>query len=259
MRTSRGRHAANAPSSAECVGDPSLRDRMRPFLVSRPRAIHLLVVLLLVLFGVAVTTQVRATATDPLESLDEAELVGLLADLRQRETELHATRSELEQEIDELQDAATSQKAAREAAQRSAIQSQILAGMIPVTGPGMVLTVTQGDSELPASLFVTTLAELRNAGAEAIELNGIRITGRSWFGEGNGGVVLDDQLITSPFVWRALGDPPTLTAALGIRGGALAQLQAFGAGVATQEYAAMTIEVTATPDTMIWGEMVSTG
>ena len=259
MRKPKGKHASTpAVSNRGVDGAPRVRDRFRGLMTARPRPIHLLVVLLLVLFGVAVTTQVRATATDPLESLSEAELVGLLADLRQRETELRATRAQLQQQVDELQDAATSNEAAREAALRTSIQSQILAGMVPVEGPGLEFVVTQGEDPLPTSLFVTTLAELRNAGAEAIEVNGIRITGRSWFGEKNGYLLLDDQVIESPYFWRALGDPPTLAMALAIRGGAVTQLQAFGAQVVTRERPVMIIESTAPAQTMIWGESVPT-
>ena len=232
-----------------------VRDRFRSLLTAKPRPLHILMVIIFIVFGMAITTQIRATVANPLEGLSEDELVTLLADLQQREDELRATRSELQLQLGELQDAATSQQAARELAERSAIQSQILAGSIPVSGPGIILWVTPGDNAISASAFVSTVAELRNGGAEAIELNETRLNSTAWFGEENGKLLLNGVPLTMPYVWRAIGDPHTLEMALEIRGGVVDQLKAFGANVSLSESDEITIENVVQQPTPVWAEI----
>ncbi len=236
-RKQSGRHTEtkNSVNRAQAPRKGISAERLRHWFTGRPRPMHLLLVVIFVVFGVALTTQVRSRVAEPLAELNEEELVALLADLQTREDDLRVLRSDLQVQLAELQDAATSQQAAIESAEKAAVQAQIVAGTVPVEGPGVVVQVDPSSQDLPPSTFVTTLAELRNAGAEAIALNGIRLTGRSWFGAHPGAVVVDGLEIEAPYVWSVIGDPQTLSNALGIRGGATAQLKAYGASVVITE------------------------
>ncbi len=106
----------------------------------------------------------------------------------------------------------------------------------------------------PDSVFVTTLAELRNAGAEAVSLNGVRLAGRSWFGNDGDSIVADSQRLAPPFVWQAIGDPHTLSSALEIRGGASAQFRAYGATVSVFESSLIRIDATVQAKDPTWTE-----
>ena len=236
----RGRHQEEPPDHR------TPGERLRGIWTERPRPTHLLVMLLCLILGFALSTQIRSQNADRLAKLSEPELVSLLDGLEEREDQLRAARTDLREQVRELEDAATSAEAASEASRKALVDAQIIAGEIPVEGPGVVYRITAEPGTLPASLFVTTLAELRNAGAEAIELNGIRLSGRSWFGTDGGQIILDGALVDSPYVWTAIGDSHTLSTALDIRGGSSAQFRAYGAEVSLTE--TRLLEITSTAD-----------
>lgn len=217
---------------------------------------HVLAILLCVLLGFALSTQVRSQDADLIGRMDESDLVSLLADLEKREQDLLVANGELRSQIQELEDSANSAQAAQAAAAKANQDALIVAGAIPVEGPGVVLRVTEGEDQIPSSVFVTTMAELRNGGAEAIELNGVRLGGRSWFSAGNQGIVVDGQLLTSPYVWRAIGDSKTLLSAIEIRGGSAAQFRAYGATAEARESDSVVIESVIQPLESEWAQVV---
>jgi uncharacterized protein YlxW (UPF0749 family) len=80
-----------------------------------------------------------------------------------------------------------------------------------------------------SQVLFNVLEELRNAGAEAIEVNGVRLIASSYFSEDGDLVQVDGIPITSPFVWVAIGDPDTIQPALEIPGGAMPQVRSADA------------------------------
>ena len=46
----------------------------------------------------------------------------------------------------------------------------ILTGTVPATGPGVVITITDPDHKVTAALLLDALQELRDAGAEAVQI-----------------------------------------------------------------------------------------
>lgn len=198
----------------------------------RPRLIHALFFIMLLIVGLAATTTVRSHNADPLANLSEEQLITLLGDLQLREDELRSERRELQTQLEELTEAADAHQAAQAATQKTVWRAEVAAGVVAVEGPGIMIVGSNLTQVLPTNLFVTTLAELRNAGAEAVELNGVRLTARSWFSETDGnGVIVDGHRIEPPYTWRAIGDPDTLAMGMEIRGGAAAQARAYGAQV----------------------------
>lgn len=198
---------------------------------ARPRPIHLLMALLFLVFGLALVTQVRAQQSNPLDSLSDTELVELLAELDTRSDSLQKQQDDLSSQLQELSSEANQIASAQEAATKLQTQAQIAAGLLPVTGPGIVMGVADPTGSLTPQLFVLTLAELRNAGAEAIEVGGVRLTPRSWFSTENGQIVVDGVTITAPYTWKVIGDPDTLASGMEIRGGAAAQMRIVGGTV----------------------------
>ncbi len=223
--------------------------RIADWLLNRPRPIHLLMFVMFFTLGIAATTTVRSHTAEPLAGLSEDQLVALLADLQQREDDLREERRYLQNLLEELQEAHGAQEAAAQAAATAEERAALAAGTVPVEGPGVemwVASLPDADQPLPAPLFITTMTELRNAGAEALSLNDVRLTGRSWFaptgqiGDGQA-IVADGQVVRSPFVWRAIGDADTLAMALEIRGGAADQFRAYGTTATLTKHAELQI------------------
>ncbi|MGO1174079.1 MAG: DUF881 domain-containing protein [Actinomycetaceae bacterium] len=235
-----GEAAARDPEGPEdaAVGDTAADDDARPAR-RRPwwqeRASDLLVVVLCALLGIALVAQVRHTHDDPLAALRQDDLVRLLDELDRRNIDLVDEQDRLQTELDGLRTAADSSQAAAEAAQELAETQGVLAGTVPAGGPGVEISVTDPNDSLRAQTVVTMVQELRNAGAEAIEINGIRLNATSYVVRGTAGLAVDGHTIASPYVLRAIGDPSTMSTALEIPGGALSSARGLGAAVTLTE------------------------
>ncbi|MFC7406652.1 DUF881 domain-containing protein [Georgenia alba] len=203
---------------------------LRSLISARISAIHVVVALLCAGLGFAVVAQVRQTQDDVLSSMRQDDLVRLLDELTRRNEELEAEQEQLQDDLSGLRSSTSSREAAQEAAELRAITRGMLAGTLPVHGPGITLTVSDPDHAVSAHVLVTILEELRNAGAEAVELSGQRLTASSWIlDDPSGGVVVDGERISPPYEWRAVGEPETLAVALNIPGGATASVRNVGA------------------------------
>lgn len=184
--------------------------------------------LLCALLGFALVVQVQANRTDGLSGLRQDELVRILDDVTRRTEELQEQVVTLRARRAELVTGSDTEKAAREAAAARAEVQGILAGRLPAEGPGVELVVRQPEQPIPAAVLYNVLEELRNAGAEAVQVNDQRLTASSYFLETTVGVEVDGVTLTPPYRWLAVGDPDTMTTALSIPGGALAQVRNAG-------------------------------
>ena len=155
---------------------PRLWARARQAFFALPRGLHVVMLVIFMILGFALAAQVRAQRSDPLEGLSEQDLVTVLDELGTQEQNLRTRRGELSSELDELRSAADEAQAREQAARKAETQAQIAAGTVPVHGPGVTVSVVDAGANLTSTQFVMTLGELRNAGAEAIELNGIRLS-----------------------------------------------------------------------------------
>ena len=218
-----GRHGA--PTRPEPRGLRGLGRALRP----RASRSQIVVGVLCALLGFALVVQVSQTQEDQLSSLRQSDLVRLLDDVTQRSGELEDQVSSLESTRDELQSGSGRERAALELAEQQAETLGILSGRLPAEGPGVEIEVVEGTEALDAFALFNVLEELRNAGAEAMEVNGVRLVASSYFEDSADGVVVDGQTISSPYRWNVIGDPSTLETALEIPGGAMASLRADGA------------------------------
>lgn len=182
---------------------------------------HLLVALLCAALGFAIVIQVRQTHSDDYATMRQDDLVQLLDEITQRNEELEADQAKLILDRNDL----ASGVDAQEVAERNAEVQAILAGTVPVRGAGIHVTVREVGDPIPAAAWVNLLEELRNAGAEAIEIEGVRVGASSAFTDTDNGTELDGVLLISPVPVAAIGDPNSLEVALEIPGGALATLR----------------------------------
>lgn len=240
----------------EPPGGRSTARRAREALLARPRVLHVVLLGICFMLGTALVTQVRAQQTDPLETLSQQDLVLLLDELTSREGSVREEKTDLEGQLAQLRDAASEQEAAAAAAQKALDQARINAGTVAVHGPGLVMTVQDPARALDSLQFVMALGELRNAGAEAIELNGVRVTPRSWFTSDEGGpVVLDGTALSPPYRWVVIGDAATIEPALEIQAGSAQQMRALGADVSITPVDDVQVEAVVTPTVPRWASV----
>lgn len=201
--------------------------RLRQGVGRRPGRFQVLAAVLLFLLGLGVVTQAQQTSEAGLSTLRETELVRLLDGVSERRQRLEEEASDLQAQRQALLTSSdASAEAERAARERLAVYS-ILAGTVAAQGPGVTLVIRADDtSVVDAAFLLDTLQELRDAGAEAVQIGDVRVVASTAFTadpEGRG-VLVDGTLVTSPYTIRAIGDPDVLEPALRIPGGVVPRL-----------------------------------
>lgn len=224
--------------SADEIGLQRLRDAL-----VHPSRGQLVVGVLLAAVGFAAITQVRTNNTDDTYAgYREQDLVTVLSGLA--DTSQHAQNeiARLETTRRRLETTRRRQGAALSAAQQQEQELSILAGLVPVTGPGIRVTVTEGPRAVDVDSVLDTIEELRSAGAEGMQINGkVRLLAQSSVQSAPGGLEVDGTLLGSPYVFDVIGDPHTLEGALSLFDGPISQFEGAGATVDVQEEKALDI------------------
>jgi uncharacterized protein YlxW (UPF0749 family) len=223
-----------APGEDRPGGDG--RDRLRNAL-AHPHRSQVVVGLLLAVLGFAFVVQVRDYQSDDTYSgLRETELIEILdgltgtAERARREVErLEATR-------DDLQTESRAREAALAEAEQRARNLSVLAGLVPVRGPGIRVTVNETEGRVSVGSLLDMVQELRTANAEAMEFNDEhRLAAQSSFEDAPGGIELDGELLEPPYVLDVIGDPHTLEGALTFSTGPVETLENLDGATVTIE------------------------
>jgi uncharacterized protein YlxW (UPF0749 family) len=220
-----------------------------------------LAILLCIVLGVAIVTQVRQTESgDSLETARPADLLVLLDSLQQREAALNTEVADLQRTLAALQSSGSNDQAAIENARARLGALSILIGTVGATGPGVTLVIGDTAPGVSPETMLDVINELRAAGAEAMEIrasggqersdpgNGssgsaVRVGVDTWVVGSAGALNVDGTPMSPPYSVLAIGDPPTLAAAMNIPGGAMDSIERVGGTMTVQQSA--TIDVTA--------------
>ncbi|GAB47596.1 DUF881 domain-containing protein [Mobilicoccus pelagius] len=168
--------------------------------------------------GIGLSAQIRQTHDAGLESLRETELVGILDGVTARATRLQEETHALEAELARLAGGADGAEAERRARERLG-DLGVLAGSVPAEGPGVTVVLEGGPEVLPAASFLDLVQELRDAGAEAVQIGDVRVVASTSFVDRDGRVLVDGHELAWPVRVVAIGDGRTLASALAIPGG----------------------------------------
>jgi uncharacterized protein YlxW (UPF0749 family) len=213
------------------------RDRLMRALSGKPSRGQLVVALLLFVLGVAAATQIRITREDnDFSGQRREDLVDLLDSLSSANDRARTQLDDLEDTRSSLQSSSQRRAAAVEEGQKKLAVLGILSGTVAATGPGVTLTIDDPDGTVSAATLLDGVEELRDAGAEAIEINdSVRVVGSTWFSDTNGQVVIDGEVVRPPYVIDAIGGSHTLSEAVIFRGGFRDSVEADGGTLDVQE------------------------
>ena len=197
------------------------------------RVFGVLAALLCLLLGVAIATQVRQTDSgDALRNARPADLLTLLDSLQQREGALNTEVADLQRNLAALQAAGNSDQAAVRNAQDRLAALSILVGTVAADGPGVTLSIDDPGPGVAPETMLDVINELRAAGAETMEIRSgaqaVRVGVGTWVEGEPGALVIDGQTLRAPYSIVAIGDPPTLSAAMNIPGGAVDSVKRVG-------------------------------
>jgi len=194
---------------------------MRLLYAMRPRATRAQALALALCFvlGLAGFLAVRQNQSLGLASMRQSDLVSLLDNVTEKSNRLEDETRRLQDTADRLKSGSDKSAAALQAAQQRLELLGILAGTSPAVGSGIQLIITDPARKVTAATILDTVEELRDAGAEAIQIGDVRVVASTAFVDGDNGVRVDGVEVQRPYVFLVIGDPQTLSAALGIPGG----------------------------------------
>jgi uncharacterized protein YlxW (UPF0749 family) len=185
---------------------------------------QLSIALVAFILGLLVVVQLRAQAVGSgLGSMSSQDLTVFVANLNAGLDQRRQEIASLERDLSDLSLDRDRGVVSLDQARAELARIRAYAGLDPVTGPGVTVTV---DGPLDGPGVENLLNELRNAGAEAIEVGGVRVVVGSIVTGGAGALQIEGTILGDPFEVSAVGASETLTGSLTRIGGIVAQVGA---------------------------------
>ena len=180
------------------------------------------------ILGLLAIGQLRGQSGVPgLSALSSTELTQLIANLSAGNDRLRDELGDLGRQEQKLTDARDRGQTTVGDLSTDLDRIRAWAGLIPVTGQGISILVT---GPIGGDGVEDLLNELRNAGAEAIAVEDVRVVTGTVVAGAPGALSVENEALGSPFEIRAIGSPQILTGTLTRTGGVIAQVTATYAG-----------------------------
>lgn len=212
----------------------------------RPSRAQLMIAIILCLASMGTVWQMRANRADETySSLRRDELIALLDQLNKSNNDLGKQIDEQEELKRRLESGVADKELARQQAAKRIQELEILAGTAPAEGPGITIRIQDRQGKVTPQLLLDAVEEMRDAGAEVMELNGIRVVAHTWFGGGPNEITVNGQPITAPYVLKVIGDPHALGEGARFRGGLVSRAEAPEVGAVVDITESEKIVVTA--------------
>lgn len=219
---------------------------------------QLLITLTAFLVGLLIVTQIRgqANVSHQLSSQTEEDLGNIIRELNFESDSLQRDVSESTVQLLKYNQAAENTSAVVATSQENLEKLRIMVGNIPVRGPGVIITIKDNNSMLTSYDILDLIQELKAAGAEAIAVNGVRVTNRTSFTKGRGAIFISHNKIYPPYKVKAIGESMTLASAVTLLGGIRDTLSNFeGVTVSVTESKDVKIEPRPQISPFVYAEM----
>ena len=175
--------------------------------------------------GILVVTQFRSqdVYSRSLQLETPASLTTLIANLSDRNNSLRDEILDLRLRVTAARDSVSSGQGSLTESQHEIDQLKIFAALTPARGPGIAVKI---DGTFDDRAMSDLTNELRNAGAEAISVNDVRVSARSWYAPGpDRSVLLDGTPLSGPWTVRAIGASDVMYVAITRTGGIEGQFE----------------------------------
>jgi len=171
-------------------------------------------------FGVLLGVSAVKTERDrPQALVERTHLIAAIHARQHKLEDMHTTLRTQQSRVADLQTRLATTAMAETRLRALASTLGIAAGTAPVRGPGLVITVDNAPNPVPGAggiILDSDLQALVNglwaAGAEAIGVNGHRLTTLTAIRYAGQAITVDYRSLTPPYVVGAIGDPDTLPA-----------------------------------------------
>src|SRR5438094_2417071 len=175
--------------------------------------------------GVAAAAQFRSqdVYSRSLQLETPSSLTTLIANLSDRNNELRNEIFDLRRDIESATNSVSSGQGTLSEAERQVLRLRVFSAQSGVAGPGIAIRIEGAFDERALSDLVN---ELRNAGAEAIAVNDVRVGPKSYFtGTAGNSIAVDGRPLRGPWMVRAIGSPDVVYVAMTRTGGIIGQFE----------------------------------
>ncbi|MBQ3407710.1 MAG: DUF881 domain-containing protein [Clostridia bacterium] len=185
------------------------------------------------LLSFAITVQLRITSSEESEVTQEkivTELKDKIFELNDNNEKLNKKIEITQKDLEEIRTKAAENDTSNTEKSDLIKKYTIIQGNTDVKGQGIIVRyypseIRQngenfGNADITKDL-VDIVNELKNAGAEAIAVNEIRITGTSSIEMEKNNIVVDGVRISRPYIVKAIGNPETMNSSLIRPGGTI--------------------------------------
>ncbi|MCU8593825.1 DUF881 domain-containing protein [Streptomyces sp. A13(2022)] len=193
-------------------------------------------------FGLAVQVASNSESDGALRGARQEDLVRILDELDDRTQRLEDEKQGLEKQRDELENSSDQAEEARRQTLEKERQLGILAGTVAAQGPGITVTIEDTKGAVEADMLLDAIQELRAAGAEAIQVNGVRVVAGTYLTDSDKSVSVDGNKINAPYRFQVIGKPQDLEPALNIPGGVVQTLEKEQATVTVEQSSKIVVD-----------------
>jgi len=175
--------------------------------------------------GFAAVTQVHSqdVFSRSLNLETPSSLTTLIANLSETNNELRNEIFDVRRDVADAQASVSSGTGTLTEAERQIAQLRVFSAQSAVSGPGISIRIDGAFDERALSDLVN---ELRNAGAEAIAVNEMRVGPKSFFtGTVDRAIAVDNRPLRGPWTVRAIGSPDVVYVAMTRTGGIIGQFE----------------------------------
>ena len=161
----------------------------------------------------------------------------------------YAKLEKKESELESLREQASNSTDSSSGLSNKLQRYNMLLGQTDLIGPGVIITLKDGDAKLSSDPIVhdgdliEVVNALKNAGAEAISINDQRITTRTEISCAGNIITINGEKIGAPFVIKAIGSASRLYTSMNIYNGYLDKLRNAYISVDMKQYEKSTIEI----------------
>lgn len=186
---------------------------------------HITVSLVCIITGMLLALDLKNyfQVTNPVTRRNES-LVNFIKTQEQKNLELEKEIDNMRKQLDEVQKTQASGQGYLGGLQKNLETLKYESGLTPVSGPGVVITVTDQEKartvENPEDYLVHfssilyIVSDLKSAGAEAIAVNGLRLVGTSDIRCAGTIITVNGKKLAPPYEIKAVGRPDYLESVL---------------------------------------------
>ena len=226
-----------AAATSDSTTRPDARRKVLQVLTARPGRAQIPVAILLGVLAFGVVVQGRTVSdSGDFAGARRGDLIQLLDSLDATRDRAETQLQDLESKKRELQNSSTRTQVALQDARDEASTLAILSGTVGATGPGIEIRIDDPANQVGASTLLNVIEELRDAGAEAIEINNTaRVVAQTYLADDTDGISVDGTVVNAPFEIDVIGHPHTLSEAVEFPGGVTEIVESLGGSVDVNE------------------------